>query len=381
MQKQTIAVRSGLCSDKQNQSLIPPIHLSATYALAGLNQKGDYDYSRTRNPTRNLLADALTALEGGEKSVITGTGMSAIMLVCQLLHSDDLLVVPHDCYGGSYRLFTHLAERGIFRLLVINQNDEQALDKALQQQPKMLWLETPSNPLLRLYDIAHLANKAKQVGALVAVDNTFLSPLLQQPLSLGADIVVHSCTKFINGHSDIVSGAAVCKTAAMGDELAWWANCLGLTGSAFDSYMVLRGLRTLGLRLQSHEDNAHAVVELLCNHPAVKRVYYPGLPEHDQHDLAKRQQQGFGSLVSFELNGGETAVKQLLNNLHIFTQAQSLGGVESLINHPASMTHAAMSEEARHIAGITPTLLRLSVGVEASTDLLADLESGLATVL
>ncbi len=377
MKQQTFSVRSGLCSDKQSNAVVPPIHLSTTYSLPGFQQKGEYDYSRTKNPTRDLLAEALATLESGKKAVITSTGMSAILLVCQLLNKDDLLIIPHDCYGGSYRLFTHLAERGLFKLLIINQNETKAFDNALSQQPKIVWVESPSNPLLHLYDIADIAKKAKSAGALVAVDNTFLSPILQQPLLLGADIVMHSCTKFINGHSDIVSGALITKNPELGEQLIWWANCIGVTGSAFDSYMVLRGLRTLGLRMQCHEDNAHKIVELLCQHMAVNRVYYPGLVEHDGHELAKRQQQGFGSLVSFELNGKESAVEQLLNNLTIFTQAQSLGGVESLINHPASMTHASMSDAAKVTAGITPTLLRLSIGVEAIEDLLQDLHNAL----
>lgn len=369
----TLAVRSGLCSDKHCGALIPPIHLTTTFALPGFQQKGDYDYSRTVNPTRNLLAEAIAKLEGGEKAVITNTGMSAIMLVCQLLKADDLLVVSHDCYGGSYRLFTHLAERGLFKLLVIDQNDEKALDNALAAKPKMIWIETPSNPLLRVYDITAIAKKAKTVGALVAVDNTFLSPMLQRPLDLGADIVMHSCTKFINGHSDVVSGAVIARTTALGDELAWWANCIGVTGSAFDSYMVLRGLRTLPVRMQQHEENAHAITTFLVEHPAVSRVYYPGLPDHDGHQLAKQQQRGFGSLISFELAGGEPAVTTLLANLKIFTQAQSLGGVESLINHPATMTHAAMPDAAKQIAGVSMGLLRLSVGIEDARDLIRDL--------
>lgn len=376
----TVAVRAGLCTDKQTNALVPPIHLSTTYALPGFQQKGEFDYSRTSNPSRNLLCEAIAALEKGSTGIITNTGMSAILLICQLLTKDDLLVIPHDCYGGSYRLFTHLAERGLFRILVINQNDEAALSHALAQQPKLVWLETPSNPVLRLYDIAAITEKAHAVGALVAVDNTFLSPILQQPLLLGADIVTHSCTKFINGHSDIVSGAVVTKNAELGETLKWWANCIGVTGSAFDSYMVLRGLRTLPLRMQTHETNTHIVVELLHSHPAVKTVYYPGLPSHTGHEIAKRQQSGFGALVSFELHGGEAAVTQLIEQLTIFTQAQSLGGVESLINHPATMTHAAMPDEAKAIAGVSMGLLRLSVGVEAIDDLLTDLAQALDSI-
>lgn len=377
-QQQTIAVRSGICSDKQSGSVVPPIHLSTTYKLPSFQQKGDYDYSRTVNPTRNLLADAIAELEGGATGIITNTGMSAVLLVCQLLDKDDILVVPHDCYGGTYRLFTHLAARGLFQLLVIDQNNTDELAAALAQSPKMLWIETPSNPVLRIYDIQQLSEQAKAVGALVAVDNTFLSPLLQQPLNLGADIVMHSCTKFLNGHSDIVSGAVVTKTAELGETLKWWANCIGVTGSAFDSYMVLRGIRTLPARMKIHEENTHRIVQLLTKHPAVSRVYYPGLPNHDGHGIAKQQQQGFGAIVSFELQQGETAVKTLLDHLQIFTQAQSLGGVESLINHPATMTHAAMPDEAKAVAGVSMGLLRLSVGIEAIEDLCQDLSDALS---
>lgn len=377
----TLAVRSGLCTDKQHYALIPPIHLSTTYALQGLHEKGGYDYSRTNNPTRNLLADAIAELEGGEAGVITNTGMSAIMLICQLLTADDLLLIPHDCYGGTYRLFSHLAKRGVFKLEIIDQNDAKALDSALAKRPKMVWIETPSNPVLRIYDIQHLTEKAKAVGALVAVDNTFLTPLLQRPLDLGADIVTHSCTKFLNGHSDVVSGVVVAKDADVGEQLKWWANCIGVSGSAFDSYMVLRGIRTLPARMQIHEANSHAIAEMLYRHPAVTRVYYPGLPDHEGHELAKRQQNGFGAIISFEVKGGENEVNTVLKKLTIFVQAQSLGGVESLINHPASMTHASMPDDAKAIAGVNQRLLRLAVGIEAKEDLIADLNTALNAII
>lgn len=376
----TQAVRAGLCSDKQTAAIVPPIHLSTTYALPGFAKKGDYDYSRTVNPTRNLLAQAVAELEGGTTGIITNTGMSAVLLVCQLLKTDDLLVIPHDCYGGTYRLFTHLAARGVFRLAVIDQNDEQALADVLVQRPAMLWIETPSNPVLRIYDIKMLAKKAKTVGALVAVDNTFLTPLLQRPLDLGADIVTHSSTKFLNGHSDIVSGAVVTADTELGETLKWWANCLGVTGSAFDSYMVLRGMRTLSARMRIHEENSHEIATFLAQHPAVETVYYPGLPSHTGYELAKSQQQGFGAIISFTLKGGEQAVGAMLKQLKIFTQAQSLGGVESLVNHPATMTHAAMPEDAKAIAGVSMGLLRLAVGIESAEDLIADLQQGLDAV-
>lgn len=378
---QTIAVRSGLCSDQQTGAITPPIHLSSTYQLPGYQQKGEFDYSRTVNPTRQLLAKALADLEGGEHAIITNTGMSAILLTCQLLNPQDLLVISHDCYGGSYRLFTHLAERQLFKLLIIDQNDEKALDRALTKHPKMIWVETPSNPLLSLYDIRLICQKAHRVNSLVAVDNTFLSPILQRPLDLGADIVIHSCTKFINGHSDIVSGAVITQTATLGETLAWWANCLGITGSAFDSYMVLRGLRTLPIRMQNHEENTRAIVDFLCQHPAIKTVYYPGLASHPGHEVARQQQRGFGSLVSFELVGGEPAVTTLLEQLNLFIQAQSLGGIESLINHPATMTHSAMSPKALATAGISLALLRLSVGLESQTALIDDLSQALDKTL
>ncbi|MPV85166.1 cystathionine gamma-synthase [Ostreibacterium oceani] len=379
----TQAVRVGLCSDKQHRALVPPIYLSATYALPGLNQKGEYDYSRTTNPTRNTLGRAIAELEHGHTGIITNTGMSAVLLVCQLLNPDDTVVIPHDCYGGTYRLFTHLAARGLFQLDIVDQNDAHALSRALssaENRPKLVWIETPSNPLLRIYDIAAIAKQAKAAGALVAVDNTFLSPILQQPLGLGADIVVHSCTKFINGHSDVVAGAVVVREQAIGETLSWWANCLGVTGSAMDSYWVMRSLRTLPARLRCHQENTEQIVEFLSHHPAIKTLYYPGLTTHPQHALAKTQQLGFGSLVSFELVGDEAARQRFSEALQIFTLAQSLGGVESLINHPASMTHAAMPDDAKITAGISPALWRLSIGIEHPDDLINDLRNALATV-
>lgn len=377
---QTIAVQAGLRSDKGENSLIPPIHLSSTYALEGLNKKSLYEYSRTTNPTRDQLAKALALIEYADNCAITNTGMSAILLVLHLLTKDDLLIVPHDCYGGSLRLFLHLEKLGHFKLLVIDQNNSLELDRALSLKPKMLWLETPSNPLLNIYDIRQICNLAKQHNVLVAVDNTFLSPILQNPLQLGADIVVHSCTKFINGHSDIVLGAVMTNGEELGTQLAWLNNCLGLSAGAFDCYMVMRGLRTLPLRMLEHENNTHKFVDFLSSNPKVNKIYYPGLEQHQGHEIAKTQQKGFGSLVSIELKGGEQSIKTLFENLKIFTQAQSLGGVESLVNHPYSMTHASMSEEAKKIAGVTTGLVRLSIGVEFIDDLIADFSQALAKI-
>lgn len=272
----TTAVRAGINTDQHHGAVVAPIHLSSTYSLKGFNQKRVFDYSRTGNPTRSTLANAIAELEGGEVGIVTGTGMAAVHLICQLLSVGDKVVIPHDCYGGSYRLFVHLAKRGQFDVIVVDQSDEKALTEALAQAPKLVLIETPSNPLLRIVDIEAIAKQSKAVGALVAVDNTFLSPLLQQPLSLGADIVFHSTTKYINGHSDVVGGVLVTKEKALGEELAWWANCIGITGPAFDSYLALRGLKTLPLRMAAHQKNANEVAAFLDNHPAIEVVYYPG---------------------------------------------------------------------------------------------------------
>ncbi len=373
----TIAAREGIDTDTQHGAVVPPIYLSTNYTFETFGQPRQYDYARSGNPTRSALADALAKLEGGAGAVVTATGMAAVTLATSLLGPDDLLVVPHDCYGGSYRLFTSQARKGAFKLAVVDQGNDAALNEVLAQGPKMVWLETPSNPLLRVVDVADIATRAKAAGSLVVADNTFLSPVLQQPLSLGADIVIHSTTKYINGHSDVVAGAVIAKTPELAEQLAWWGNCLGITGAPFDAWLTLRGLRTLPLRIQQHQANAQAVVALLDGHPSVAKVHYPGLSSHPQHELAKRQQAGFGAMLSFELKGGEAEVRAFLSRLKLFSLAESLGGVESLVAHPATMTHAAMDPEARRVAGIADTLIRLSVGIEDPRDLVADLSQAL----
>jgi cystathionine gamma-synthase len=373
----TSAVRAGINNDEQHGAVVSPIHLSSTYSLKGFNEKRQFDYSRTGNPTRATFAEAIATLEQGSVGIVTSTGMAAVHLICQLLSTEDTLVIPHDCYGGSFRLFTHLAKRGQFKLIVIDQNDQQALEQALAHKPKLVLVESPSNPLLRLVDIEKLAKASHDVGALVAVDNTFLSPILQQPLKLGADIVFHSTTKYINGHSDVVGGVLVTKTAELGEQLAWWANCIGITGSAFDSFLALRGLKTLPVRIKQHQENALKVAHFLEEHPAIKTVYFPGLPCHIGHSIAKKQQTGFGAMLSFELKGGTEAVRKLFDNLKLLTLAQSLGGVESLISHPSTMTHAGMEIADQLEAGITQSLIRISVGIEDIEDILADLAYGL----
>jgi len=376
----TRAVRAGLESDDTTGAVVPPIHLSATYAFRGYADKRAYDYSRSGNPTRDLLSAALADLEGGAGAVITASGMGAVTLCLQVLPAHARVLAPHDCYGGTYRLFDALHRRGYLQAEFVDFGDESALRAALSKPAAMLWIETPSNPLLRLTDIAAVARLGKAAGALVVVDNTFLSPAWQQPLRLGADLVVHSTTKYINGHSDVVGGAVIAADAERHESLCWWANCLGLTGSAFDSFMTLRGLRTLHARLAVHGRNAQQLAEWLARQPQVARVFYPGLPSHPGHELARRQQSGFGAIVTFELKGAIPAVKAFVADLQYFSLAESLGGVESLVAHPASMTHAAMRESARQAAGLTDGLLRLSVGIEAIDDLQADLAAALARV-
>jgi cystathionine gamma-synthase len=377
----TQAVRAGIDRDSAFGAVVPPIVLSSNFSFAGFNEKRQYDYTRSGNPTRDLLAEALAELEGGHGAVVTATGMAAITLVLNaFLQPGDVLVVPHDGYGGSWRLFTALAKKGQFELLTVDLTDPRALAAALARAPKLVWIETPSNPLLRITDLRFVIDAAQRAGALTVVDNTFLSPALQTPIAFGADLVVHSTTKYINGHSDVVGGAVIAKTKELHEPLVWWANALGLTGSPFDSFLTLRGLRTLDARLRVHQENTCAVAELLENHPAVRAVHYPGLLSHPGHALAARQQRGFGAMLSFELDGGEAAVRAFLDGLNYITLAESLGGVESLIAHPATMTHAAMSAEARAAAGIGDGLLRLSVGIEALVDLSADLRAALQRV-
>ena len=375
----TAAVRAGIDRDTAYGAVTPPIVLSSNFSFAGFAQKREYDYTRSGNPTRDLLAEALSELEGGAGAVITATGMGAITLVLNaLLEPGDRLVVPHDAYGGSWRLFNALAKKGHFELITADLTDPRSLADALAQSPKLVLIETPSNPLLRITDLRFVIEAAHKAGARTVVDNTFLSPALQTPIEFGADVVLHSTTKYINGHSDVVGGAVVARDAETHQQLVWWANALGLTGSPFDSFLTLRGLRTLDARLRVHQENADAIAALLDGHPVVSKVYFPGLATHPGHAVAARQQKGFGAMLSVELEGGEEAVRAFVEGLRYFTLAESLGGVESLVAHPATMTHAAMTPEARAKAGISDGLLRLSVGIESTDDLLADIGAALA---
>ncbi|EGU39801.1 O-succinylhomoserine (thiol)-lyase [Vibrio scophthalmi] len=378
----TIAVRTGIESDTQHHAVVPPIYLSTNYGFPAFGDVPKYDYTRSGNPNRGLLEQTLFELESGKGAVVTNCGTSALNLwVTTFLGPDDLIVAPHDCYGGTYRLFNTRAQKGDFKVLFVDQSDPQALAEALAQKPKLLLIETPSNPLVRVVDIAQVCQQAHQVDTLVAVDNTFLTPVYQKPLELGADFVIHSTTKFINGHSDVIGGVVITKTEQHAEDLAWWGNCIGATGTPFDSYMTLRGIRTLGARMRSHEEGATQILDYLKKHSLIERIYHPSLPEHPGHEIALKQQSGFGSMLSFEFAGSFEQLKTFVGALQLFSLAESLGGVESLICHPASMTHRAMGEAALAEAGVSQQLLRLSVGLEDPQDLIDDLEQAFNVIL
>lgn len=376
----TRAVRASIESDSQHGAVVPPLHLSSNFAFAGLGEKRQYDYTRSGNPTRDALADALADLEGGAGAVVTSSGMAALTLITQLLEPGDTIIAPHDCYGGTYRLFEQQSRKGLFEVVFVDQTDSDALSQAVACKPKIILVETPSNPLLRIVDITKVKSIAAEAGSLLAVDNTFLSPALQNPIALGADLVIHSTTKYLNGHSDVVGGCVVAATEELAETIAYWANCIGITGAPFDSFLTLRGIRTLHPRIRQHEENATLIAQTLNDHDLIDRVYYPGLATHPGHDIAKRQQRGFGGMVSFEIAGGEEAIRTFVEGLQFFSLAESLGGVESLVCHPASMTHSPVAADVLAKAGIHGNLIRLSVGLEDSEDLLADLMAALDAV-
>jgi cystathionine gamma-synthase len=377
----TKVVNIGIDSDPAHGAVMPPIYLTTNYTFEGFGKKRSYDYARSGNPTREIIAEVIAELEGGVGAVMVASGLAALDLLWQDLPGNKRVDVPHDCYGGTQRLLNARAKQGLIDLVYVDQGDDAAVAAALSEPTALLLLETPSNPLMRLIDLEKLIALGHKAGAKVAVDNTFLSPALQNPIRFGADFVVHSTTKYINGHSDVIGGALVCTTEEDVTTYRWWANCVGATAAPFDSYMTLRGVRTLFVRIRQQQESAQAIAAFLEGHPAVKAVYYPGLPSHPQHELSKKQQAGPGAMMSFELKGGLEAVKKLLDVIDLFSLAESLGGIESLIVHPGSMTHAAMSAEAQATAGITEGLLRLSIGLEDAEDLIAALDRGLAQIV
>ncbi|QIK71581.1 cystathionine gamma-synthase [Propioniciclava coleopterorum] len=376
--RQTAAVRSGIETDAAHGAVVPPVYLSTNYSFAGLRQPREFDYSRSGNPTRSTLAAALAELDGAAGAVVTSSGMGAITAtLAALVAPGDVVVAPHDAYGGTWRLLDALARKGAFVLELLDLTAPDAAARIAALDPALVWVETPSNPLLGITDVAALAAATHAADGVLVVDNTFCSPLVQRPLALGADVAVQSSTKYLNGHSDVIGGVITAADADLAEQLGWWANCLGLTGSAFDSYLTLRGVRTLPVRMRQHLENAAAVVAALQGHPGVERLHYPGLPDHPGHAIAARQMEGFGAIVSLEVVGGEPGVAAFLSALENFSLAESLGGVESLVCHPGTMTHAAMPPEVQEAAGLRPGLVRLSVGIEHPDDLIADLLAGL----
>lgn len=378
MHDRTRLALAGQQTDRCYNSIVPPLYQTAIFRFEEAGVTKGFDYTRSGNPTRQALEDTLAGLEGGAGAVAVGSGMAAISTVLSLFDAGTHVLCSHDCYGGTERLLCLLRDQGKLDVSFVDLTDPEALHAELRPDTRLLWVETPSNPLLRIVDLDAAGRFARAHGLTFVVDNTFLSPLLQQPLTFGADYVVYSTTKYINGHSDVVGGAVIARTEEGCERIRFAANAHGTTAPPFDCWLVLRGLKTLPLRMQQHEANAHAVARFLAAHPLVERVFYPGLPSHEGHDVAARQQRGFGGMVSFAVRGGPEVARQILDRTRIFALAESLGGVESLIEHPATMSHASMRPEQRALAGITDAVLRLSVGIEDAADLVADLEQALA---
>ena len=376
----TLAIHGGQAPDPSTGAVMPPIYATSTYAQSSPGEHQGFEYSRTHNPTRFAYERCIAALEGGSRGFAFASGMAATATVIELLDSGDHVVAMDDLYGGSFRLFERVRRRtAALDFSFVDLTDPAAFEAAIGPKTKMVWIETPTNPMLKIVDIAAVADIARRHGLIVVVDNTFASPMLQRPLTQGADIVVHSATKYLNGHSDMVGGIAVVgDNAELAEKLAFLQNSVGGVQGPFDSFLALRGLKTLPLRMRAHCDNALALAQWLESHPAVEKVIYPGLESHPQHELAKRQMQGFGGIVSIVLKGGFEAAKQLCERTQLFTLAESLGGVESLVNHPAVMTHASIPVERRAQLGISDALVRLSVGVEDVGDLRGDLTQALA---
>jgi cystathionine gamma-synthase/cystathionine gamma-lyase len=376
----TRAVHAGQQPDPTTGAIMTPVYLTSTYVQRAPGQHQGYDYSRTKNPTRTALEDNLAALEGGRFGLCFSSGMGAINCVLTLLRWGDHVVAGNDLYGGTYRILRRVYEKLGVAASFVDMTDLAAVEAALRPETRVLFLESPTNPLLRIYDLKALGKIAKARGILVVVDNTFATPALQRPLELGADVVVHSATKYLGGHSDVVLGALVLNDQELRDKLAFLQNSVGATPGPMDCFLVLRGTKTLHLRMQRHCENALAVARFLAGHAKVAKVHYPGLPAHPQHALCKRQMSAPGGMVSFELKASLQKAMRFSGSLRWFSLAESLGGVESLIDHPVSMTHGSIPREERVKAGLEDGLLRLSVGVEEASDLIEDLDQGLASL-
>ncbi|MFD8974372.1 MULTISPECIES: cystathionine gamma-synthase [Streptomyces] len=373
---ETRAIHAGNTADPLTGAVVPPIYQVSTYKQDGVGGlRGGYEYSRSANPTRTALEENLAALEGGRRGLAFASGLAAEdCLLRTLLAPGDHVVIPNDAYGGTFRLFAKVVERWGVDFSVANTSDIASVREAVNDRTKLIWVETPSNPLLGITDIEAVAGVARQAGVKLVVDNTFASPYLQQPLALGADVVVHSLTKYMGGHSDVVGGALVTADEALGEELAYHQNAMGAVAGPFDSWIVLRGIKTLAVRMDRHSENATKIVEMLTQHPKVTQVLYPGLPEHPGHEIAAKQMRSFGGMISFRVQGGEEAAVEVCNRAQLFTLGESLGGVESLIEHPGRMTHASVAGSALEVPA---DLVRVSVGIENVEDLLADLRQAL----
>ena len=376
MKFNTKTIHGGQHHEKVTGSVMPPVFQTSTYVQTSPGKPvGDYEYSRAANPTRTALEDALASIENGARGLAFSSGLAATDCLLRMFKAGDEIIAMDDLYGGTYRLFTRLYKDSGIQFHFVDMNDLEKFQSLINENTKLVWVETPTNPLMKLADIKEIAKITKKHNILFAVDNTFATPYLQKPLDLGADIVMHSATKYLGGHSDVIAGALIIKDKTLGEELHFKQFATGATLGPMDSFLVLRGIKTLHLRVQRHCENGIKVAEFLSNHPNVERVYYPGLPDHPHHDIAKKQMSGFGGMVSFTFKTGKKADSiSFLEKLKVFTLAESLGGVESLANHPALMTHASIPEDKRLEVGITDDLVRLSVGVEDIADLLADIE-------
>jgi cystathionine beta-lyase/cystathionine gamma-synthase len=380
MKFETLAIHAGQGPDPAYGAVMQPIYQVSTFAYEGVKQMGKFDYSRTGNPTRKALEDCIAVLEGGSHGFVYGTGMAAEVSALALLSTGDHIIVHNDLYGGTYRLLVSVTAKQGVDVEFVNLRDLDALNEAIRPNTKLIWAETPTNPLMNILDLVAIAEIAKSKGVLTLCDNTFLSPYFQNPLALGIDIVLHSTTKYINGHSDVVGGAIVVNNAELAQKVFFYQNAMGTCQAPFDCFLVLRGLKTLAVRMEAHNRNALALAHWLEAHPKVERVNHPGLGSHPQYELAIRQARGSGGTFSFLLKGGEEACDKLLGSVKLFTLAESLGGVESLIEHPWSMTHLSMPEDAKESAGIQKNLVRVSTGIEHVDDLIADLDQALSAV-
>ncbi|MBS3957240.1 MAG: PLP-dependent transferase [Clostridiales bacterium] len=380
MKFETLAIHAGQGPDPAYGAVMPPIYQTSTFAFKGFDTPGEFDYTRSGNPTRKQLEDCLSALEGGTKGFVFSTGMAAIATALWSFDAGDHLIVHDDLYGGTYRLLTSVvAEKGI-EVDFVNLRDIAAVEAAVAPHTKAIWIETPTNPLMNLVDLAKIAAFAKSRNILTICDNTFLSPYFQRPLELGIDMVMHSTTKYINGHSDVVGGALIVNSEALAEKIGFLQNALGAAQAPFDCFLVLRGVKTLAVRMEVHNRNALALARWLESHPKIAQVLHPGLESHPQHELALRQATGFGGTFSFRIKGGQDEARRFLEACELFVLAESLGGVESLIEQPYTMTHVSMPEDVRRTIGITEDLIRVSVGIEHIDDLIADVERALAAI-